>query len=74
MYTLISSPNEDTYTASFLVLILLIFFSGIISLGNIPSTVLNSYRENTEPWFVPDFNGIVLSFPQFMLTMAMEWL
>lgn len=74
MYILISSSNEDTYTASFLVLIPLIFFSCIISRANILSTILKSYGESTEPSFVPDFNGIVLSFPQFMLTMAMDWL
>lgn len=70
MYTIVPSANQDTLTSSFPTCIPLVSFGCLIALAISSSTILNRYRESQQPCFVPDFNGIALSFFPFELMLA----
>ena len=69
VYTIISSTISNSLT-SFLICILLICFSCLITLAGDSRTILKTYWESEQPCLVPNFSGIALSFSPIVLMLA----
>lgn len=54
MYTIVSSTNSNTSTASFQICISLIFSNCLIALARTSSTALNRYEKSGQTCFVTD--------------------
>ena len=70
MYTIILSANSTILTFSFPICIPLIFFSFLLVLAKISSTILNKHGGSEQSCLVPDFSGIALGFLSFNLMLA----
>ena len=68
--TIISSTNSDILTFSFPSCIPLISICCLITLATTSSTILNRQGESGQPCLVTDFSGIVSSFSQLGLLLA----
>ena len=75
MYTILPSTFSHILT-SFLIHILLMFFSYLIVLARILSTILNTQLESGQFCLVPDFSVIALSCPPFhsMLATGLQYI
>ena len=69
-----SSANSDVCTFSFPICRPLTSFCCLIAPARIYSTMLNRKRESGQPCLVPDFSGIVSSFSQLSLILAIDLL
>ena len=69
MYTIISPANSNTLTSFVTICVFLISFC-LTALTRTTSTILDRYRESGQPWLVPDFSGIALSFSPFNLMLT----
>ena len=62
MYNITSTANNDTFTSFSPICFPLISFDCPIVLAKTSSTILNRQLVSEQPYLVPDFRGIALSF------------
>ena len=67
IYKIMLPTNSDSSTSSFPILILLFFFSCLLTLAKTSNTMLN---KNGHPHLVPDFRGIAFSFSPLSMLLA----
>ena len=70
MYAIIIFINKNTLTFPFPICILLVSFSCLIALAKTSKTILHTYRERRQPYFVTDLSVIALNFSPFNLMLA----
>ena len=62
MYTLMSSANNDSFTSSFPIWLLLVSYSSLITVARSSNTMLNKSGERRHPCLLPDINVRAFSF------------
>ena len=69
MYSIMSSVNSESFTTSFLIWILFIYFSSAITRTS--KTMLNNSGESRHPCLVPDLRRNAFSFSQLRIMFSM---
>ena len=62
MYSIMSSPNSESFTPSFLIWIRFISFSSLIAEAMSSRAMLNNSGESGHPSLVPDLRGMLSVF------------
>jgi hypothetical protein len=70
IFTIITSPNSDTFISSLAICIPVMSFCCQTVVPSTMSTVLNRYGEKEHPCLLPDFSGVVSNMCPFNLTLA----
>ena len=70
IHKIISSENKDNFTFSFLIWMLLIYFSSLSAVARTSNTMLNKVGDSGHPCFIPDLKENAISFSLLDIMLA----